>query len=156
MRRDRSAGLNRLGVWLSVLPGYPGTLLFVTGLNLIVAQHLPPDVRHQLAGKSLRIRVTDAQLVFDFAWRQSRFAPCRHAGEPDLTIAASLRDFLLLAQRKEDPDTLFFSRRLAMQGDTELGLLIKNTLDGIDAALLDPARFGPTQVFERCKRAFQR
>ena len=37
-----------------------------------------------------------------------------------------------LAMRKEDPDTLFFSRRLSMQGDTELGLLLKNTLDSLE------------------------
>lgn len=37
-----------------------------------------------------------------------------------------------LAMRKEDPDTLFFSRRLSMQGDTELGLLLKNTLDALE------------------------
>ena len=34
--------------------------------------------------------------------------------------------------RKEDPDTLFFSRRQSMQGDTELGLLLKNTLDALE------------------------
>ena len=44
-------------------------------------------------------------------------------------------DFALLAARKEDPDTLFFSRRLVMEGDTELGLLVKNTLDAIEQPL---------------------
>ena len=31
--------------------------------------------------------------------------------------------------RLEDPDTLFFSRRLVIEGDTELGLALKNALD---------------------------
>lgn len=55
-----------------------------------------------------------------------------------MAIAASARDFMLLARRLEDPDTLFFSRRLVMEGDTELGLLVKNTLDALDLAALDP------------------
>jgi predicted lipid carrier protein YhbT len=43
----------------------------------------------------------------------------------DLTISANAQDFLRLAQRQEDPDTLFFNRRLSMEGDTELGLVVK-------------------------------
>lgn len=39
---------------------------------------------------------------------------------------------MLLASRKEDSDTLFFQRRLKMQGDTDLGLYVKNLLDGMD------------------------
>ena len=39
---------------------------------------------------------------------------------------------LALALRREDPDTLFFKRRLVMTGDTDLGLVVKNALDAID------------------------
>jgi predicted lipid carrier protein YhbT len=42
-----------------------------------------------------------------------------------------------MARREEDPDTLFFCRRLILEGDTELGLLFKNTLDGLDASAFD-------------------
>jgi predicted lipid carrier protein YhbT len=45
-------------------------------------------------------------------------------------------DFLVLAGRQEDPDTLVFQRRLVMQGDTELGLQVKNLLDGLDVESL--------------------
>lgn len=51
---------------------------------------------------------------------------------PDLTLATTVADFLAVALRREDPDTLFFSRRLSIEGDTELGLLVKNTLDALD------------------------
>ena len=54
----------------------------------------------------------------------------------DVTLTASLRDFYLLAAREEDPDTLFFSRRLCIEGDTEAGLAVKNLLDAVDNALL--------------------
>jgi predicted lipid carrier protein YhbT len=70
---------------------------------------------------------------------------------PDLTISASAHDFVLLAQRKEDPDTLFFSRRLAMEGDTELGLMVKNTIDAIELPVFDPQQFAPAKVLGRLR-----
>ena len=50
---------------------------------------------------------------------------------PDVTVRAHLSDYLALALRAEDPDTLFFSRRLVIEGDTELGLVVKNALDAL-------------------------
>ena len=52
----------------------------------------------------------------------------------DLRITGSVRDFLLLAARREDADTLFFQRRLKTEGDTELGLYLKNFLDAQEEA----------------------
>lgn len=59
----------------------------------------------------------------------------------DVTLSATAHDFLLLAQRQQDPDTLFFSRRLSMEGDTELGLVVKNALDAIELPVLDPRQW---------------
>jgi predicted lipid carrier protein YhbT len=42
----------------------------------------------------------------------------------------------LLATRKEDADTLFFHRQLKTSGNTELGLHIKNFLDGLEPETL--------------------
>ncbi len=106
-----------------------------------------------LAGRSLRIRVLDARLAFDFAWSGARFAACRTGAEPALTIGASAHDFLLLARRQEDPDTLFFSRRLIMEGDTDLGLRVKNALDAIELPLADLARFAPPAMLARWRQA---
>ena len=140
-----------LGQLLSRLPAYPGSLLFVTGLNLALAKHLAPDVTHMLLGKKPRLRVTDAHLAFDFAWGNGRFAACRNQGVADLTISASAHDFVLLARRQEDPDTLFFSRRLSMEGDTELGLLVKNSLDAIELPVFNLEQFKPVQLLARLK-----
>ena len=49
-----------------------------------------------------------------------------------MTFRASAYDFYLIARRIEDPDTLFFNRRLRIEGDTELGLVVKNSIDAID------------------------
>ncbi len=136
------------------LPAYPGSFLFVTALNLALAKQLGDDVGDMLQGKSLRLCVTDARVAFDFAWQGGRFV-ARHVNKPDavpdLTISASAHDFVLLAQRKEDPDTLFFSRRLAMEGDTELGLMVKNTIDAIELPVFDPQQFAPAKVLGRLR-----
>ena len=95
--------------------------MLVTALNLGLAGQLQDDVRQLLLDKKLRIHVRDARLTFDFTWNGEAFAACGGGAQADLTISASAYDFLQLAQRREDPDTLFFSRRLSMEGDTELG-----------------------------------
>jgi O2-independent ubiquinone biosynthesis accessory factor UbiT len=143
-----------VGSLLSRLPAYPGSLLFVSALNVALRQQLAADVTAMLVGKKLRLRVTDAQWAFDFEWRKDRFSATQNTGEADLTISASAYDFVLLARRMEDPDTLFFSRRLSMEGDTELGLLVKNTLDAIELPILNLEQLKPTQVLSRLKARF--
>ena len=75
--------------------------------------------------------------------------PAAAASPADLTISAGAYDFLQLAQRREDPDTLFFSRRLSMEGDTELGLVVKNALDALEMPVLELQRWMPRRVLER-------
>lgn len=140
-----------VGDLLAKLPTYPGSLLFVTALNVALSRQLSPDVTQMLVGKRLRLRVTDAQWAFDFEWRGKRFVATQNSAGADLTISASAYDFVLLARRQEDPDTLFFSRRLAMEGDTELGLLVKNTIDAIELPVLDLERLKPAQVLARLR-----
>lgn len=130
-----------VGKLLTRLPAYPGSLLFVAGLNMILKPQFPDDTLEMLENHALRICVNDAGIEFDFMCRNGTFAAARHAGPVALTIRANAHDFLLLMQRKEDPDTLFFSRRLSMEGDTELGLMVKNTLDAIDLSDLKPLSF---------------
>lgn len=132
---------------LSRLPAWPGAWLFARGLNLALARKLPADVQRALAGRHLRLQVADARVAFDFSWRDGAFQPRQAAGTPDLTIRAAAHDLLRLARREEDPDTLFFSRRLALEGDTELGLLFKNTLDALDTSAFDPSA-----LLRRCSR----
>jgi predicted lipid carrier protein YhbT len=144
-----------LGAMLGRLPGFPGSLLFVTGLNVALAKQLAPDVTLMLTGKKLRLRVTDANWAFDFAWKNNRFVASQNAGDADLTISASAHDFVQLARRQEDPDTLFFNRRLAMEGDTELGLLVKNTIDAIELPVFNLEQFKPHHVLTQAREHFK-
>ena len=131
---------------LSVLPKYPQTLLFVQAVNLALGNTLRSEVMQPLQGKLISIRVTDAGVAYFFTLGRSGMVACHRSSEPDLTISASACDFLLLALRKEDPDTLFFSRRLCMEGDTELGLLVKNTLDALELPPFDLRSLSPGKI----------
>lgn len=114
------------------LPQLPPTLALVGGLNLALGRILPREPLEPLTGKRLLLKVTDAGLALRFTLTPRGFRPLFDARTPDLTISATTRDYLALALREEDPDTLFFSRRLLMEGETDLGLLVKNTLDAVD------------------------
>ena len=138
-----------VGAVLSRLPAYPGSVLLVSAINQALARQLPDDVTALLKDKRLSIRVRDARVGFDFTWNGQRFAPSAPHAQPDLAISANAQDFLLLAQRRQDPDTLFFNRRLVMEGDTELGLVVKNALDALELPVLDPATWSPRAVLSR-------
>ena len=116
------------------LPQLPPTLGLTTALNLALDRILPRDTLEPLSGRHLQMRVLDAGLTLDFTLGERGFRRATPAAgaRPDLILSATTRDFMALALREEDPDTLFFSRRLRMEGDTDLGLLVKNTLDAVD------------------------
>lgn len=113
------------------LPKLPPTLALTTALNLAPESILPRAPLKPLTGRRLCLCVLDAGLRLDFTLgANGRFHPCRANADtpPEMTISASLRDFIALALGEEDADTLFFARRLLMEGDTSLGVLVKNTL----------------------------
>ena len=134
---------------LSRLPAYPAALALTTALNASVARQLPADVGAMLLHKRLRIQVRDARVTLDFTWTGGAFAPRARHAQTDLCISASAHDFVRLAQRLDDPDTLFFNRRLSMEGDTELGLVVKNTLDALELPVLDLQQWAPRQLLAR-------
>lgn len=117
------------------LPHYPASATFAALLTLVLGEHLGTAALPELAGRRIRLHVTDAGVTLIFRAVPDGFIPCSGI-DADLTLAATAGDFLSLALRREDPDTLFFARRLVMEGDTELGLLVKNTLDALDPGTL--------------------
>jgi O2-independent ubiquinone biosynthesis accessory factor UbiT len=142
------ASLTRLG---EKLPQLPPTLALVTGLNLALGRMIPREPLAPLVGKRFAIRVLDAGMTLRFAYGSRGFRPIFDAAPADLTISAKSRDFIALLAREEDPDTLFFSRRLLTEGDTDLGLLVKNTLDGIELPRFDATRISPTEILRRLR-----
>lgn len=119
-----------LATLIARLPAAPPSLAFSAMANRLLWPALQTLDWQALAGRRYAIRVKDIGLCLRFTVTPRGFAP--DSGAADLTISASARDFLLLLARREDPDTLFFSRRLVSEGDTELGLIVKNLLDAIE------------------------
>nr|WP_223264547.1 SCP2 sterol-binding domain-containing protein [Sulfuriferula plumbiphila] len=117
----------------------------------MLGRSIQPERLLPLRNKSVCIRVTDARLAFFLGTDRRGFVARRFSPTPDLTIGACARDFLRLALREEDPDTLFFGRRLYMEGDTELGLLIKNILDSVEPSQLFVMRWLPDSVRTRIR-----
>lgn len=90
-----------------------------------------------LQGRWLRLEVSDLQLAWCLT-RERRGLRMAARAPVDVCIRGNWREFVLLASRQEDPDTLFFRRRLVIEGDTELGLAMKNLLDSLDPEQLPP------------------
>lgn len=128
-----------LALPLSLVPGTAYSEVMVRLLNRLFAPELADGELDFLAGKVMRVDVVDARLHFGITLRDGRLAAAENNRPHDLSIEGSIYDFLLLATRREDADTLFFNRRLRLGGDTELGLYVKNFLDALE---LDE-RIGP-------------
>lgn len=127
---------HQLGQLIEPLPTWPPSFIFTRILNLALRQAICRRDLQALYGKGISIHVTDAKLHLHFTVLPSGFSATTGNVKEDLVINATAYDFYLLAMRKEDPDTLFFNRRLVVEGDIELGLVAKNSLDAIDLPIL--------------------
>ena len=116
------------------LPQWPHALNLALALNVACKLGvLPEDTLRELEGRHFRVTVLDTGMVVDFAYNGGAFRPIfRSFNRPDLHFAAPLSAFLQLVSRQEDPDTLFFNRTLTIEGDTDLGLRVKNMLDAVE------------------------
>lgn len=97
-----------------------------------------------IEGRRLRLMIVDCDSRCQFQVQNQRLRPVSAKHVPNVQITGTLVDFLLLATRAEDPDTLFFSRRLSLEGETETALHFKNVIDSLDLDLqaLLSAAFG--------------
>ena len=86
----------------------------------------------ELEGKRVCVRATDLPLTMTLLVRGRRLALASARATPHVTLRGRLIDLARLAARTEDPDTLFFQRRLSFEGETETGLAIKNALDALE------------------------
>ncbi|EAM8584305.1 SCP2 domain-containing protein [Salmonella enterica] len=84
-----------------------------------------------LEGRWLRIHVRDIDLKWYTTVENEKLIVSQQA-DADVSFSADASDLLMIAARKQDPDTLFFQRRLVIEGDTELGLYVKNLMDAIE------------------------
>ncbi len=115
------------------LPQWPPSFALAGALNAANPSAMfGPAERQALEGQVVRIRVTDAGIRASIVFRDGRFRAASEHAPAVLEFAAEAAAYLQMLARQEDPDTLFFHRRLAIEGDTELGLMVKNLLDRIE------------------------
>jgi len=126
---------------LGKLPVMPVSLAMTGALNLIAWRGLRDLDWSAMQGRRFCVRVRDTGLRAYFSVAARGFVP-QVAEVADVTFSASAEDFARLALRLEDPDTLFFNRRLLIEGDTDLGLRVKNLLDGVELETLTAAMPG--------------
>jgi predicted lipid carrier protein YhbT len=101
----------------------------------------------------LKLTVSDLAASWYITFDNERLVVQANAPQVDVSFSGELNDFVLMMGRKEDPDTLFFQRRLKIEGDTELGLELKNLLDNLDIDDLprwmsEPLKHGAAMVSE--------
>jgi predicted lipid carrier protein YhbT len=128
------------------LPQFPHSVNLALALNAAKRLGvLPEETLEQIEDKRFRVTVLDTGMVADFTYRGDAFRPLWNtAGMPDLQFAAPLAAYLQMVSRQEDPDTLFFNRSLSIEGDTELGLRVKNMLDALEWPQLSWQGLRPT------------
>ena len=119
------------------LPGLPPRFALVKTLNLMLERGLLPADMALFNGRKFEIDVLDVGIAVRFSADAEKFTDAPFDGAPDLRLAANAVDFLRMMLREEDPDTLFFKRKLHIEGDTELGLITKNLLDSVEWPFAD-------------------
>jgi len=121
----------RLKPLLQRLPMHPPALALSLALNRLLLKRLPADARAALSNRPVEVTVTDLGLRLRLQLGAAGFAPAGARVEPVLRIAAAVPAYWRLLRGEDDADRLFFERALVMEGDTEMGLVLKNTLDAI-------------------------
>jgi predicted lipid carrier protein YhbT len=121
----------RLADLVERLPVAPPSFVLARALDRLLLPRLPADAAVALRRRVIAMHVTDFGIRVKLKLGPRGFEVASEQSEVALTIAATSEGFIRLARGQDDPDRLFFERKLLMQGDTELGLVLKNTLDAI-------------------------
>ena len=126
---------------LSLLPFSLQKKAMLPALHSVFKEAIEEGDFEFLQNKWLKISITDLNLhwLISFADDQLIMADPKTTDEYNVSFSATGDDLVLIAGRKQDPDTLFFQRRLKIEGDTELGLEVKNLIDAIELDQLPSA-----------------
>ena len=123
-----------------VVPDRLQQVMLARSLNYALREAIGTGELDFFCNKVLNICVNDIGFQFSVRYCNHKLVVAEAQAEPDLRFSASSYDLLLIATQQLDPDMLFFQRRLEMNGDTELGLGIKNLLASIELNTQLPPR----------------
>ncbi|QQX79144.1 SCP2 sterol-binding domain-containing protein [Shewanella sp. KX20019] len=99
-------------------------------LGLMLAEQARDEELDFLLERWVAINIEDLGLTFEVSYNGHwQVRPLQSA---EVTFKSNSKALLLIVAAKEDPDTLFFQRKLSIEGDTELGLEVKNLLLSVE------------------------
>lgn len=133
---------------LAIVPFALKAKIIASLLRQMLQQQMGDGELAFLQQRTVAVTVTDLKLAFVVQYDGDWLVTPRIAGQAaDVSFSAASQELLLIAASKEDPDTLFFQRRLVIEGDTELGLEVKNLLLQLELdALPLPVRLSVTAL----------
>lgn len=133
----------------------PGSLLAPVPLFLIqpalgkIARHIArkhPEIFERIGEHAAKQLIIDpVNLPFALVLRPHPERPelraCRRRRMPrcEARISATCLTFLNMIDGHLDGDALFFTRNLAIQGDTEIVVALRNALDDVEGSIADDA-----------------
>jgi predicted lipid carrier protein YhbT len=119
-------------IFLRPLPGFAQAQVLEHLINRMFAGHALAQLR-PLVGRHILFCTPGAELELMMHISEQRIQISQHKGtSPDVTIRGDLMALTALCLGLEDSDSMFFSRRLLMTGDTSVGLMFKNILTNLD------------------------
>jgi O2-independent ubiquinone biosynthesis accessory factor UbiT len=89
-----------------------------------------------LYNNTLRISINDLNRHYCFNVTPEKIKVLRRCKQVDVSLETDYNHFVLLATQAVDPDTLFFSRKLSIEGNTELGMLFKSFIENLSLDLI--------------------
>ncbi|MBX3638268.1 MAG: SCP2 sterol-binding domain-containing protein [Rubrivivax sp.] len=113
------------------LPTEPPSFVVARALDRLLWPRLDASQRALLAGRGVEVEVVEIGLRVRLQLGARGFELARRGEPPAVSIRATAPALWQLLRGEQDADRLFFEQALVMEGDTEFGLLLKNTLDAI-------------------------
>lgn len=120
-----------------IAPKVVSTTVIGSALNWLLKQPITEDELDFLQGQVLAIKVTDVPLTvyITLNGNQQIDVQMKEPEQVNVTFSGDALSFVQLFAGDKDPDTLFFQRKLLIEGDTEMGLMIKNFFDDVELTL---------------------
>ncbi len=113
------------------LPSQPPSFLAARLLDRLLLPRLDPTMRQSLAHRTVEVELLESGVRVRLRLHEDGFRVASGTEPPALRIVARTEALWRLLRGQDDADRLFFERALVMEGDTEFGLILKNSLDAI-------------------------
>lgn len=125
-----AAALGRVRGLVRRLPTEPPSFLVARLLDRLLLR-LDDTQRRLLSGQCIEIEAIEPGLRLRLRLGQRGFEAASSREPTVFVVRAQALALWRLVRGEDDADRLFFDRALVMEGDTELGLVLKNTLAAI-------------------------